>query len=74
MLSLLTHTTHTHTHTHTYTHTHTHTHTQNLEDKFRFTASEWGRIEHKLTRERGLWGPDNPSKVDKWILDCVEGK
>ena len=39
----------------------------------RFTASEWARIEHELTRERGLWGPDEPSHLDKWMLDFVEG-
>ena len=39
----------------------------------RFTASEWARIEHELTRERGLWGPDKPSFLDKWMLDSVEG-
>ncbi len=46
---------------------------QNSDYKLRFTASEWSRIEYELTRERGLWGPDNPSPLDKWMLDTVEG-
>ena len=47
---------------------------KHLEYKLRFTASEWARIEHELTRERGLWGPEKPSFLDKWMLDSVEGK
>lgn len=35
--------------------------------------SEWSKIEYELTRERGLWGPEIPSKLDKWMLDTVEG-
>ena len=35
---------------------------------------EWSRIEWELTRERGLWGPDQPSPLDKWMLDTVEGQ
>lgn len=46
---------------------------QNVGYKLRFIASEWARIEHELTRERGLWGPEVPSPLDKWMLDCVEG-
>lgn len=44
-----------------------------MDYKLRFTASEWARIEHELTRERGLWGPEEPSTLDKWMLDFVEG-
>lgn len=47
--------------------------TQNIDYRLRFTASEWARIEHELTRERGLWGPERPSQLDKWMLDSVEG-
>ncbi|XP_019848853.1 PREDICTED: WD repeat and FYVE domain-containing protein 3-like isoform X2 [Amphimedon queenslandica] len=46
---------------------------RHLDYKIRFTSSEWARIEHELTRERGLWGPDKPSFLDKWMLDSVEG-
>ena len=52
----------------------THKHLQDREKRFWFTRSEWSRIEHELTRERGLWGPESPSKVDKWMLDIVEGE
>ena len=46
---------------------------QNMEYRLRFTVLEWSRIEWELTRERGLWGPNQPSPLDKWMLDTVEG-
>ena len=46
---------------------------QRLDYRLRFTASEWACIEHELTRERGLWGPENPSPLDKSMLDSMEG-
>ena len=46
---------------------------QNMDYRLRFTVLEWSRIEWELTRERGLWGPDQPSPLDKWMLDTVEG-
>ena len=46
---------------------------QNMDYRLRFTVLEWSRIEWELTRERGLWGPDHPSPLDKWMLDTVEG-
>ena len=48
-------------------------HFQNLDYRLRFTVLEWSRIEWELTRESGLWGPDHPSPLDKWMLDTVEG-
>ena len=47
---------------------------QNEDYRLRFAVSEWHKIEYELTRERGLWGPENPSDLDKWMLDTVEGK
>ena len=44
-----------------------------MEYRHRFTASEWGRLEHEVTRERGLWGPEGPTPLDKWSLDAAEG-
>ena len=46
---------------------------QNEDYRLRFAVSEWRKIEYELTRERGLWGPENPSQLDKWTLDTVEG-
>lgn len=46
---------------------------QNEDYRLRFAVSEWSKIEYELTRERGLWGPEIPSKLDKWMLDTVEG-
>ena len=45
-----------------------------MDYRLRFTVLEWSRIEWELTRERGLWGPDQPSPLDKWMLDTVEGQ
>ena len=54
--------------------THSHTYTLKNEDyRLRYASSEWNKIEYELTRERGLWGPENPSQLDKWMLDTVEG-
>ena len=46
---------------------------QNTDYKLRFTGSQWARIEQELTRERGLWGPERSSPLDKWTLDFIEG-
>ena len=48
-------------------------HTQNVDYRLRFAVSEWRKIEYELTRERGLWGPESPSPLNKWTLDTVEG-
>ena len=45
-----------------------------MEYRLRFAALEWSKIEYELTRERGLWGPHQPSPLDKWMVDIVEGK
>ena len=46
---------------------------QNAEYRLRFASSEWNKIEYELTRERGLWGPDRSTVLDKWMVDTVEG-
>lgn len=38
-----------------------------------YVLEEWLEAEHQLTRERGIWGPELPSKLDKWMLDNTEG-
>lgn len=47
---------------------------QNVEYRLRFAGSEWSKIEYELTRERGLWGPEKSSALDKWMVDPVEGE
>ena len=47
---------------------------QNEDYRLRYAVSEWSKIEYELTRERGLWGPETPSPLDKWMLDTVEGR
>ncbi|CAG9859319.1 unnamed protein product [Phyllotreta striolata] len=39
----------------------------------RYVHQEWLQTENDLTRERGLWGPPEPSYLDKWMLDMTEG-
>ncbi|KAB0793199.1 hypothetical protein PPYR_12819 [Photinus pyralis] len=39
----------------------------------RYVYQEWIQTENELTRERGLWGPPEPSHLDKWMLDMTEG-
>ncbi|KAJ8676714.1 hypothetical protein QAD02_012501 [Eretmocerus hayati] len=39
----------------------------------RYVYQEWLQTETELTRERGLWGPPTPTKLDKWMLDMTEG-
>nr|XP_018916724.1 PREDICTED: WD repeat and FYVE domain-containing protein 3 [Bemisia tabaci] len=39
----------------------------------KYVLEEWLQIEVELTRERGLWGPEIPSRLDKWMLDITEG-
>jgi hypothetical protein len=46
---------------------------RNCDYTLRFTASEWSHIVYQLTRERGLWGPEKPCFLDKWMLDSAEG-
>lgn len=33
----------------------------------------WADMQLELTNERGLWGPSDPSHLDRWQLDPVEG-
>ena len=39
----------------------------------KYVEEEWVATETSLTRERGLWGPFNESKLTKWSLDMTEG-
>ena len=39
----------------------------------RWCALEWNKCEAELTRQRGLWGPDWASQLDKFMLDATEG-
>uniref|UniRef100_A0A8D8WKM9 WD repeat and FYVE domain-containing protein 3 n=1 Tax=Cacopsylla melanoneura TaxID=428564 RepID=A0A8D8WKM9_9HEMI len=39
----------------------------------RYVLEEWLQIETELTRERGVWGPEIGSRLDKWMLDTTEG-
>ncbi|CAG9764999.1 unnamed protein product [Ceutorhynchus assimilis] len=39
----------------------------------RYVHQEWLQTENELTRERGLWGPMEPTHLDKWMLDMTEG-
>ncbi|BES87468.1 Beach [Nesidiocoris tenuis] len=39
----------------------------------RYVLEEWLQIEAELTRERALWGPFYPSRLEKWMLDMTEG-
>lgn len=39
----------------------------------KYCMEEWKNIESELLRERGLWGPENESRLDKWMLDNTEG-
>ncbi|XP_063226772.1 WD repeat and FYVE domain-containing protein 3 isoform X2 [Bacillus rossius redtenbacheri] len=39
----------------------------------RYVFEEWLQTETELTRERGLWGPCVPCRLDKWMLDMTEG-
>ncbi|XP_043249922.1 WD repeat and FYVE domain-containing protein 3 isoform X1 [Colletes gigas] len=39
----------------------------------RYVYQEWLQTETELTRERGLWGPPTPTRLDKWMLDMTEG-
>uniref|UniRef100_A0A914V5A7 Uncharacterized protein n=1 Tax=Plectus sambesii TaxID=2011161 RepID=A0A914V5A7_9BILA len=38
----------------------------------KWCLDEWHSVEQELTRERGLWGPDLGSSLDKWRLDTTE--
>jgi hypothetical protein len=39
----------------------------------KWCMQEWQNTESELTRERGLWGPEERSKLDKFQLDMTEG-
>ena len=39
----------------------------------RYLEEDWALIEQELLRERGLWGPNVGSRLDKWQLDMTEG-
>lgn len=39
----------------------------------KWCLAEWQNMESELTRERGLWGPEQKSVLDKYQLDTTEG-
>ena len=39
----------------------------------KWSTQEWQITESELTRERGLWGPEERSSLDKFQLDITEG-
>ena len=39
----------------------------------KWCMQDWHNTEAELTRERGLWGPERPSVLDKFELDVTEG-
>ena len=39
----------------------------------KWSLHEWHQLEAELTRERGIWGPEKASKLDKYKLDTTEG-
>ncbi|KAK9506438.1 hypothetical protein O3M35_008379 [Rhynocoris fuscipes] len=39
----------------------------------RYVLEEWLQAEAELLRERAVWGPVKPSRLDKWMLDMTEG-
>lgn len=39
----------------------------------KWSMQEWQTTEFELTRERGLWGPEERSELDKFQLDITEG-
>nr|CAD7577574.1 unnamed protein product [Timema californicum] len=48
-------------------------HQMNQAHMQRYVFEEWLQTETELTRERGLWGPVTPCRLDKWMLDMTEG-
>ncbi|XP_041362357.1 WD repeat and FYVE domain-containing protein 3-like isoform X2 [Gigantopelta aegis] len=39
----------------------------------KYLLEEWQQMEEELLRVRGLWGPNNTYRLDKWMLDMTEG-
>uniref|UniRef100_A0A5S6QX43 WD repeat and FYVE domain-containing protein 3 n=1 Tax=Trichuris muris TaxID=70415 RepID=A0A5S6QX43_TRIMR len=39
----------------------------------KWCLEEWAQLKQDLTRQRGLWGPRHPSRLDKYMLDSTEG-
>ncbi|VDO70449.1 unnamed protein product [Heligmosomoides polygyrus] len=39
----------------------------------KWSLHEWHQLEAELTRERGIWGPEKASVLDKYKLDTTEG-
>ena len=46
---------------------------KNLEYRLDHALCIWKPINEELTRERGLWGPEEPNPFQKWTQDCIEG-
>lgn len=39
----------------------------------KWCMQEWHKTEAEFTRERGLWGPERASSLEKYELDTTEG-
>ena len=46
---------------------------KNFEYRLDHALCIWKPINDELTRERGLWGPENNNPFQKWTQDCLEG-
>ena len=46
---------------------------KNFEYRLDHALCIWKPINEELTRERGLWGPEEPNPLQKWTQDCLEG-
>ena len=46
---------------------------KNTEYRLDHALCIWKPINEELTRERGLWGPENYNPFQKWTQDCLEG-
>ena len=46
---------------------------KNIEYRLDHALCIWKPINEELTRERGLWGPENYNPFQKWTQDCLEG-
>ncbi|XP_039272900.2 WD repeat and FYVE domain-containing protein 3-like [Styela clava] len=46
---------------------------QDQDHLVRYADEEWTEIEKELVRERGVWGPEKPTSLHKWMLDSTEG-
>ena len=46
---------------------------QTEEHLLQFAEEQWLITEGQLVRERGIWGPETESRLNKWCMDVTEG-